>query len=323
YMVNSGVREYIERQMASAGGSDAVSLTIRMVKRSRQSDKPYYDVLTVLAQSQSWEVIRTVLEREVIDSGEPGLSIAAELIVESSLVGLVSQEDPYILNIWRRLKEEGHELGWMSPCRTDLERRVGLTRFNVDQPEDEERVDEELLRPCGKVVELENVDIEEPLFNQLRFGLCGRGDEVFGNMEAALFRAKMPIEPSAELGNWIRQHFGPLKGSDSDGASVEGRVVEGAVAVQSIMTLPMHGGAYVPGSGHVYGRFRGWRALGAIVGTPVDASFDAVVEAVEKCIWIEFQPNSEWFFDVAWDCCLGCIREGLKEMFVFAFTDSD
>lgn len=72
------------------------------------------------------------------------------------------------------------------------------------------------------------------------------------------------------------------------------------------------GGAYDHGLGGAYGRAAAWRSVRALCdGDPAG------------CTWWTFDAANEWFFRVAWDIGIVCLRDDRRALAVLAATDVD
>ncbi len=81
------------------------------------------------------------------------------------------------------------------------------------------------------------------------------------------------------------------------------------------------GGGYCSNKPHV-ARVKAWQSLAGLIGFPKLQTAEQIQHLAEKCFWFYFE-NSPWFFSVAWDKGIICLRENGKELAVLAATDTD
>jgi len=86
----------------------------------------------------------------------------------------------------------------------------------------------------------------------------------------------------------------------------------------TLLSAATRGGAYTYGFPSSYGRLAVWQSITALVGLPADTPIADVDAAVHRCQWISFTALSSWFYDVAWDVGLVCVREDRRTIAVLA-----
>ncbi|MEU6055809.1 DUF6183 family protein [Streptomyces xanthochromogenes] len=67
------------------------------------------------------------------------------------------------------------------------------------------------------------------------------------------------------------------------------------------------GGAYNSGSRGAYGRLAAWQSFGALAGCPEGAPFAEVEARAADCTWYEFEADTKWFEQAAWDVGLAAL----------------
>ncbi len=83
------------------------------------------------------------------------------------------------------------------------------------------------------------------------------------------------------------------------------------------------GGAYCGGHYGAYGRLLAWRSVAGLVGADEGDSFADVSALAESCDWSSYEAANDWFYQVAWDIGLVCVRPGRKQVAILAATDTD
>jgi hypothetical protein len=84
-----------------------------------------------------------------------------------------------------------------------------------------------------------------------------------------------------------------------------------------------NGGAYNRGLGGAYGRLAAWASAAALAGAPPGVAVAELAGLVERCEWLSFLSDSDWFEKVAWDLGLVAIRPDRMSLGVLAATDTD
>lgn len=89
----------------------------------------------------------------------------------------------------------------------------------------------------------------------------------------------------------------------------------------ALFAAASNGGASSDGLGGAYGRRAAWTSLSALTGASGD--FATIANAAARCAFLSFRAAGPWFYDVAWDLGLLCVREGGKTIAVLAATDDE
>jgi hypothetical protein len=129
-----------------------------------------------------------------------------------------------------------------------------------------------------------------------------------GKAEAALFTLASPLEPD-EVGVRTLDALG-LDCLAGYGLVLRRAGLDDAVAM--LFGAAANGGAYDHGLGGAYGRAATWRSVDALAGG-----------SHVGCAWWIFDAANDWFYRVAWDLGVVCLRPGGHVMAVLAATDSD
>jgi hypothetical protein len=141
-----------------------------------------------------------------------------------------------------------------------------------------------------------------------------------GKVEAKVFSLAPSVDP-AVVGSWLLRAL-PL---DSTTAAARIEVTRtGAEGVFGpLFSAASNGGAYSSGLGGAYGRLAAWTSLGALVGAPVDAEYEAIDALASKTAFLTFRSPGPWFHDVAWDLGALALRGGGTTVAVLAATDTE
>jgi len=144
-----------------------------------------------------------------------------------------------------------------------------------------------------------------------------------GRLEARLFTIDQPI--SAGM---VDTCLLAACGLDSAPAATPDNVnlvpASPAEVLSSLFSASSGGGAYGGDRCGAFGRYDAWRSIAALAGAPTGSTFHEAEAAVYACRgWWTFYSTSSWFFDVAWDIGLICLRADGRSLAVLAATDTD
>jgi hypothetical protein len=143
-----------------------------------------------------------------------------------------------------------------------------------------------------------------------------------GRSEARVFDVTPPVAAAClSTGDLLALGLQSLAGAGS--ADVCLRRVVLAEAVAHLFSAAANGGAYGGKAYGAYGRIAAWQSIAALAGQEADLSLAQLAEAANACAWHSFFANSPWFYGVAWDLGLACIRPGGGTVAVLAATDTD
>jgi hypothetical protein len=129
-----------------------------------------------------------------------------------------------------------------------------------------------------------------------------------GRAEAAVFTFASPLAPD-EVGVRTMAALG-LDSLAGGGLVLRQAGLDEVVAM--VFGAAANGGAYDHGLGGAYGRAATWRSMDALAGG-----------SHVGCAWWLFDAANDWFYRVAWDLGVVCLRPGGHVMAVLAATDSD
>ena len=106
-------------------------------------------------------------------------------------------------------------------------------------------------------------------------------------------------------------------------SDVEVTIVSPADALSHLFAAASNGGAYNSGLGGAYGRLAAWRSLAALAGVGEAVPIEDAAAAAERCTWITFAVDTDWFHQVAWDLGLLAIHPDRRTVAALAATDTD
>jgi uncharacterized protein (TIGR02996 family) len=226
------------------------------------------------------------------------------------------------------LREHGHPLGWLPPflLEIELELRRYLPRFyqsgyglpgaviaplpvsgHTEPSED-----------APAITHADEVPPDSPAFAAVR---CWR-DESNGRLEAKRFRLSRPLDRGVVGTEWFaRLPADSLAGAMNPPPWLLNRATPPAT-LALLFTTAQSGGAYGTPAWGAYGRLYAWQSLGWLVGCVPNADAITIAAEAGRCEWFAFS-GTQWFYSVAWDLGLICIRPDRCSVAVLAATDCD
>lgn len=260
----------------------------------------------------AWPEVR----RRVVDllerGGKAALEEAAVILAEAEFRDMISESESLPEKVRMALRHAGHPLGWLLPRRVDVERSVGVWRFDANGSES---LSSAMSR--ASVVPL----IPGP---ELQFHVIERDASIsFAAFDSIMTESNgracsLAIEHDGDLteGLWrsLQSHFEPFVGMRS------AEIVPPVDAVTAIASIAINGGAYSRGAGSAKGRLGAWRTLRWLM-TVADCSMDETVTMVDRCQWVRFSTDSPWFYEIAWDGCYACLNTAERRFAIVAWTD--
>lgn len=279
---------------------------------------------SLIASANTPEVIKALIVRHVLDG--KFLEIIIPLIQESVARGADYDDVESVSTFWRKLRTQGEPLAWLPLHRTELEQSVSFPRY----------------RAGGSATELAsnsiNAKLETPFpgtagttftsellpFDEVAAARCVRSwkEHSNGKYEAKLFETSRTID-SVDISaiQLLKLRLDCLAGATPGQIKVE--VVPPAGVFTLLSSAASNGGAYPPGEAGAYGRLSAWKSLAAITGVGDHANFADVYAAVKQCGWCSISSTAKWFYNVAWDFGIVCVRPDKRHIVVLAATDED
>jgi hypothetical protein len=84
-----------------------------------------------------------------------------------------------------------------------------------------------------------------------------------------------------------------------------------------------NGGAYGGAEFGAYGRLAAWQSLAALTGAGASASYDDVYKSAVESNWYSLTSTSKWFYNIAWDFGIVCLRPDKRHIAILAASDQD
>ncbi len=280
---------------------------------------------SMIASMHTPEITKEVILRHVAD--RKFLKIIIPLIQESVARGACYEDVEPISTFWKALSEQEEPLAWLPLHRVDTEHSADFRRYRGGASV--------MHIPSSNFTgELENLTSSSltgklfktvPLpFDQVAAARCVRQWEEHSNckIEAKLIQTTSPITTSdLSAKHLLNLQLECLAGATPKDVKVDIIKPERAFAI--LFLAASCGGAYNSGEDGAYGRLAAWKSLAAIVGVADNASFDEVANAVKQSSWCSFEATTEWFYNVAWDFGIVCVRPDKRHIAVLAATDED
>lgn len=280
---------------------------------------------SMIASMHTPEITKEVILRHVAD--RKFLKVIIPLIQESVARGACYDDVEPISTFWKALSEHAEPLAWLPLHRVDIERSATFRRYRGDASA--------IHLPSSNVTgELENLNsgsltgkpfkTVQLTFDQVAAARCVRKWEEHSNgkFEAKLFQTTSPVSVAdISAKHLLNLQLECLVGAKQRDVKVDIVTPERLFAI--LVSAASNGGAYPSGVEGAYGRLAAWKSLAAIVGIANNASFDEVSSAVKQSGWCSFEASTEWFYNVAWDFGIVCVRPDKRHIAVLAATDED
>jgi hypothetical protein len=227
----------------------------------------------------------------------------------------------------REMRRREHPLAWLPPWLLPLESEIprylphftptggGFTSpHNEGQP-----LDTAPTAPADVPVVLSSETIAEsaPLFSAVR----GWAEESNGLLEGKLFRLDSSL-PALVGGEW----FADLPADSLAGALTEPQWAINrrtpAEAFAQLFAAAHTGGAYGRREWGAYGRLHAWQSFGALAGCAARVDTVSISAEAGRCEWFSF-GGTDWFYQIADDLGLICVRPDRLSVALLAATDTD
>jgi hypothetical protein len=283
--------------------AECAAATVRIATGGGLSTVEVRRLAAVLAQGQPEDVLQALLADLPADEWGLGTELGAcllhEMVLRRKSVAPVADTWP------RRLVE--HPLAGLPLYSLPGETRVSLPHFwpdsrSADLPFGPSKVDPITLAGTVPVASRESTppDLTSAVTTWLT--------QSNGKAEAAVFTLASPLAQDS-VGVRTLDALG-LDCLAGGGLALRQAGLDDAVAM--LFGAAANGGAYDSGLGGAYGRAATWRSVDALAGG-----------SHVGCAWWLFDAANDWFYRVAWDLGVVCLRPGGHVMAVLAATDSD
>lgn len=311
--------------------ADAALRVAKMIRRwTLTTQSKFYknpqDVSPLLAQAQPVSVLNSLFERHSSDAAyqETLLRLVQEMVLRGTVITGSAAD------FWLQQAEASkHPLGWLPLTRQPLENDLSeyLPHYSPrskscsGMPAVEEGVG-----TLPAFVTLKAVWTEPGLAltdaERIRSAVHNWEAESNGQSEIRLFQSDRDVPAAAVTFSLLRSL--PLEClAGASEADLTLGPVTATFVLSTLFSAACNGGAYNKGVGGACGRLTAWTSLGAMLGAPEGSSLEAIAEQAECCDWFSFLATGGWFYDVAWDVGLICLRPDRRTLLVLAATDTD
>lgn len=282
-------------------------------------------VASIIASTHSPEITKTLILRHIADS--KFLKIIIPLIQEAVARGANYDAVEPISTFWNVLRLQGEPLTWLPLHRLDIEQSTNFPHYGGGGSAvsiSSNTVNGKLEKPPS-VNSMGKPFTAVPLpFDVMSAAQCVREwkENSNGKFEAKLFQSTAPISitdvSAKQLLNLQLECFSGATLSD-----LKVDEVKADCAFALLFSAASVGGAYPSGKEGAYGRLAAWKSLAALVGVADGANFDEVANAAKQSSWCSIHSKAKWFYNVAWDFGIVCLRPDKRHIAVLAATDED
>ncbi len=280
---------------------------------------------SMIASMHTPEITKEVILRHVAD--HKFLKIIIPLIQESVARGARYDDVEPISTFWKALSEQEEPLAWLPLHRVDIERSANFPRYGRsanDMHLPSSNVTDELEKHLSTNPHGKSFKTVPLTFDQVPAARCVSKwtEHSNGKFEAKLFQTTSPITAAdVSAKNLSNLQLECLAGAKQRDIKVDIVTPERLFAI--LFSAASNGGAYPSGVEGAYGRLAAWKSLAAIVGAADNASFNEVSSAVKQSGWCSFESPAEWFYNIAWDFGIVCVRPDKRHIAVLAASDED
>lgn len=280
---------------------------------------------SMIASMHPPEITKEVILRHVAD--RKFLKIIIPLIQESVARGACYDDVEPITTFWTALSEREEPLAWLPLHRVDIERSADFPRYRgsgsvTHRPSSS--VNGILAKQSSKNPNRKSFKAVPQTFDQASAARCVRKWEEHSNgkFEAKLFQTTSPISAAdVSAKQLLNLQLECLANATPQDVRVDLVTTDHVFAI--LFSAASHGGAYPSGVDGAYGRLAAWKSLASLVGVAETASFDEVCDAVSQSDWCSIESTAKWFYNVAWDFGIVCVRPDKRHIAVLAASDED
>jgi hypothetical protein len=286
------VLDHVLRLLADTRSAGRAAAAVRIATGGGLPTNEVRGLAARLAQSQPVRVLLPLLTRMPEDERGLGTELGACLLHEMIVRG---KSVDRVADYWAR-RLAGHPLADLPLHPLPGEAKLPMRDFGP--------TGKELITFAGAIPVVRRQAAPQDVTSAVTTWLT----ESNGRAEAALFRLSAPLAP-ADVGIRTLEALG-LDCLADDGLALRSASLDDVMAM--LFLAAASGGAYDHGLGGAYGRAATWRTLDALAGG-----------SHVGCAWWIFDAANDWFYRVAWDLGVVCLRPGGHVMAVLAATDSD
>lgn len=225
-----------------------------------------------------------------------------------------------------KLEELGHPLGRLPLRRLEIESHT----YAVLLPSPEEALAERR-RPSRRTRPPEGVPYPLPARGHASVSFR----EVTNSGEARRIAAAVLNWEKESNGQWEAGAFRASRPLALDRLSVDvfqalpaemprvrtATVTPAGLAWASLFHAAATGGAGNRGRCSACGRLEAWESFAALMGAGTSEKLEHLARRAEECRWLVF--DTDWFFDIAWDLGMICVRPDAATVAILAATDTD
>lgn len=255
------------------------------------------------------------------------LEVVTPLVQESVARGADYDKDEQICAFWQKLKKESNQLAWLPLRRMDIEDSVSFPIYSAGRSvkhlpstSAQGKLDKQPARTAPE----KPFTAAPILFNEESAARCVRSwkERSNGKSEAKLFET--PSEISAtdlSTKQLLKLQLECIAGMTP--REVEFTPVPADRIFEMLFGVASSGGAYSAGEGGAYGRLAAWQSLAALTGVGASGTVDDVYTAAKESSWWSLSSTSKWFYNIAWDIGIVCLRPDKRHIAVLAASDQD
>ena len=280
---------------------------------------------SVIASTHTAELTQALIVRHIADGRF--LEVITPLIQESVARGADYDAVESIKTFWEKLRKQNVPLAWLPLHRMDIERSISFPSYgagrsvshlpstSVQGPLDKQPSRSTPKRPFATV----------PLpFNEEAAARCVDSWKKHSNgkIEARLFETASIISADdVSTKQLLKLRLECLAGATPRDVKVD--MVPPERVFEMLFGAASSGGAYGGAKAGAYGRLAAWQSLAALTGVSASGTVDDVYKAVERSGWYSISSRSKWFYNIAWDFAVVCLRPDKQHIAVLAATDED
>ena len=255
------------------------------------------------------------------------LQVITPLIQECVARGADYQNVKAIKVFWEKLRREKNPLTWLPLHRFDIEQSISFPSYggggSVSYSPTGSSQATLAKRPA-------RVTLEKPfsgvpvLMNEEAAARCVQSwtKHSNGKFEAKLFEISSYISAAnVSTKQLLKLRLQCLAGATPGQIKLE--QVRADKIFELLFGAASSGGMYPPGEGGAHGRLAAWQSLAQLTGAGAEGSVDDVYLAAKGCSWWSISSTSKWFYNIARDFAVVCLRQDKRHISVLAATDQD
>jgi uncharacterized protein (TIGR02996 family) len=322
------MQDHMERILALKPGQASMDALVEGLHARPQTPARIRSIASLLAYGQRRDVLQYLFEFHGSDGR------CAELLACLVQEMVLRKDDVYdltpLVRFMLEMRVGGHPLAQLplALVRVESELRYYLPLYNATSLS--LSLPRSPSRQPGQPLPIGTTDVPMNVAEVIDSASAGRivavvrnwQEESNGQVEVRIFRAEHPIAEGELTVQFLRSlGLGALRGAGEEDVRAERIPASRAACI--LFSAASSGGAYGRGLLGAYGRLEMWRSLAGLVGAASSESVEAVAALAERCTWLAFDAESDWFYHVAWDFGLVAIRPDGMSLAVLAAADTD